>query len=232
VKDLGDRVPDAPSRPPKVTVYYDGACEPRNPGGVAAYGFVVYAGGRKIGEGRGLAMAKPWSSEASNNVAEYSAMINAFKWLIENGYGGADVVVKGDSQLSIRQMQGVYAVRAPRIIPLHQEAKRLAAAFRSVRFQWIPREENREADMLSELALRDYWREYKAEEAREIRPEEVKPLSGSRFRVRGYTVDLEEYTCECPDYRRANSNPRLRVKLPCKHIIAAESAYAGGRRSR
>ena len=224
------RALSGPAEGSEVTVYYDGACEPRNPGGVATYGFVVYVGGRKVGEGRGLAMARPWSGEASNNVAEYSAMINAFRWLIENGYGGADVVVKGDSQLSIRQMQGVYSVRAPRIIPLYREAKRLAAAFRSVRFQWVPREENEEADMLSELALRDYWREYKAEKAREIKPWEVKPLSRSKFRVRGYTVDLEEYTCECPDYARANRNPRLRVKLPCKHILAAEAARRGLKR--
>ena len=210
--------------PARVTVYYDGACEPRNPGGVATYGFVVYVDGKKVGEGRGLAMAEPWSNKSSNNVAEYSAMINAFKWLIENGYRGADVLVKGDSQLSIRQMQGMYEVRAPRIVPLYQEAKRLAAAFRRVRFQWVPREENGEADMLSELALRDYWREYKAEKAKEIKPEEVEPLSGLKFRVRHYIVDLEKYTCDCPDYRRANSNPRLRVKLPCKHILAAESA--------
>lgn len=53
----------------RVTVYYDGACEPRNPRGVATYGFVIYKDGVKIGEGKGLA-AEPWSEGASNNVAE------------------------------------------------------------------------------------------------------------------------------------------------------------------
>ncbi|MEM3647495.1 MAG: ribonuclease HI [Thermofilum sp.] len=205
----------------RVVVYYDGACEPRNPKGVATYGFVIYKDGVKIGEGKGLA-AEPWSEGASNNVAEYTAMIQAFRWLIEHGYEGAEVLVKGDSQLSIRQMRGEYEVRAPRIVPLYEEALRLAKSFRRVSFQWIPREQNEEADMMSELALKEYWAAYKSEKAAEIRPEEVQRVSGSTFIVRGYKVDLKAYTCECPDYKRSNRNPRLRVKLPCKHILAAE----------
>jgi len=63
---------------------------------------------------------------------------------------------------------------------------------------------------------------YKAEKAKEIKPQEIIRVSTSRFRVKGYAVDLEAYACDCPDYARSNSNPRLRVKLPCKHIIAAE----------
>ncbi|MEM2188719.1 MAG: hypothetical protein QXT16_08485 [Candidatus Caldarchaeum sp.] len=39
----------------RVVVYYDGACEPWNPKGVATYGFVIYKNGVKIGEGKGLA---------------------------------------------------------------------------------------------------------------------------------------------------------------------------------
>ena len=204
-----------------VEVYYDGACEPRNPGGVATYGFVIYERNVKISEGYGLA-AEPWSDGASNNVAEYTGMIKALKWLIEHGYEGVDLVVRGDSQLSIRQMQGVYEVRAPRIMPLYEEALRLTKRFQKVRFQWIPRERNEEADMLSQLALRDYWRQFKAEKAGEVKTEEIIPLKDSKFRVRNYIVDLEAYTCDCPDYARSNRNPRLRVKLPCKHILAAE----------
>lgn len=217
-----EKAPPPPAKAVRVTVYYDGLCEPYNPRGVATYGFVVFRNGEKIGEGKGLAAAKPWTDEASNNVAEYSAMINAFKWLLEHGYEGAEVLVKGDSQLSIRQMQGLYNVRAPRIIPLYREAKRLASRFSKVKFQWIPRDENREADMLSQLALRDYWRQYKAKKAEEVKPEELVQLGGSKFKVRGYIVDLEACTCECPDYMRSNRNPRLEVKLPCKHILAAE----------
>ena len=212
----------------KAIVYYDGACEPRNPKGVATYGFVVYIDGKKVGEGKGLA-AEPWSHNASNNVAEYRAMIEAFKWLLEHGYADAEVLVRGDSQLSIRQMQGLYAVRAPRIIPLYKEAKKLAEKFRKVSFQWVPREQNAEADLLSELAFKEYWIQYKSEKAAEIRPEEIRHVGGSIFRVRGYRVDVEACTCECPDYRRVNRNPRLQIKIPCKHILAAWRMLEGGR---
>jgi len=212
----------------KIIVYYDGACEPRNPGGVATYGFVIYADGEKIGEGMGLA-AEPWSWKASNNGAEYTAMIEAFKWLLEHGYADADVLVRGDSQLSIRQMQGWYAVKAPRIIPLYMEAKRLAEKFRKVSFQWVPREQNVEADLLSELAFKEYWIQYKSEKASEILPEEIRHIRGSIFKVRGYRVDVEACTCECPDYKRMNRNPRLQIKIPCKHILAAQKMLSGGK---
>jgi len=217
--------------PAKVVIYYDGACEPRNPGGVATYGFVIYVDGKKAGEGRGLA-AEPWSIHASNNVAEYAGMIAALKWLLQNGYEGAEVLVRGDSQLSIRQMQGRYAVRAPRIASLYEEAVRLSKKFGKIRFEWVPREGNGEADMLSELALRDYWRAYKSEKASEIAPQEIVRISDKKFMVRGYSVDLRAYTCECPDYARANRNRRLRIRLPCKHLIAAERTEAGAQAQR
>ncbi|MGC8937192.1 MAG: ribonuclease HI, partial [Candidatus Methanomethylicaceae archaeon] len=211
-----------------ITVYYDGLCEPRNPKGVATYGFVVYSGEAKIGEGRGLA-AEPWSDGASNNVAEYTALIRALEWLIGHGYEGCDLLVRGDSQLSIRQMQGRYSVSAPRIIPLYKRARELVSRFgiRRVVFEWVPREENEEADFLSELALKEYWREYKSEKAAEIRPEEIVHVSGSIFNVRGYKVDAEAETCECPDYVRTNRNRRLRVRLPCKHIVALRDYKIG-----
>jgi ribonuclease HI len=205
----------------KVVVYYDGGCEPVNPKGVAVFGFVIYVDGEKKGEGKGLA-AEPWSNNASNNVGEYTAMIKAFEWLLKNGYAPDELTVKGDSQLSIRQMTGEYQVEAPRLIGLHQRAEELSSKFKKVEFQWIPREENGEADMLSELALKEYWIRYKTEKALEIKSQEIKKLSEGRFDVRGFLVDLEAYTCTCPDYLKTNRNPRLRIKLPCKHIIAVQ----------
>lgn len=163
-------------------------------------------------------------------MTEYTAMIEAFKWLLKRGYADADVLVRGDSQLSIRQMQGWYAVKAPRIIPLYEEAKKLAEKFRKVSFQWVPREENAEADLLSEIAFKEYWIQYKSEKASEIRPEEIRHIRGSIFRVRGYMVDIEACTCECPDYKRMNRNPRLQIKIPCKHILAAQKMFEGGER--
>ena len=138
-----------------VLVYFDGACEPTNPKGIATYGYVIYKDSRKITEGYGLA-AEPFSWKSSNNVAEYTAMIKALQYLVENNYTKERVIVRGDSQLTIRQMQDIYEVRAERIIPLYNKAQWLVKNFSNLRFEWVPREDNEEADNLSHKAYEEY----------------------------------------------------------------------------
>ena len=138
-----------------IEVYVDGCCQPVNPGGVATWGFVV-RDGEKVHEASGVVGAGCLGDDVSNNVAEYTALIKALEWLLENGYAEEEVVVRGDSQLAIRQLNGEYAVRAPRIRPLYERVVELAGRFRSVRFEWVPREENEEADSLSKRAYREF----------------------------------------------------------------------------
>ena len=139
----------------RIVVYFDGACEPWNPKGIATYGFVIYRDSKKIREGKGLA-CEPFSWQSSNNVAEYTAMIKALEYLIENGLTKEEVIVKGDSQLTIRQMNGVYSVNAKRIIPLYKKATELVSKFNKIKFIWIPREENEIADHLSHEVYVEY----------------------------------------------------------------------------
>jgi len=131
-----------------IEVHFDGACEPRNPGGVAAYGYVCKVGLVVIGQGSGLA-CQPWTDNASNNVAEYMGMVMALEFLICHGYTDSEVVVKGDSELVIDQVNGKKSVRADRIVPLHERAKELAGRFGSIAFEWIPKDVNEDADALS-----------------------------------------------------------------------------------
>jgi ribonuclease HI len=63
------------------------------------------------------------------------------------------VLVKADSQLMIRQMLGQYKVKSEGILPLFEEASRLAEAFQKIEFEHIPREKNKEADRLANSAL-------------------------------------------------------------------------------
>lgn len=132
-----------------ITIYFDGLCEPINPGGVATYGYAIYQdkkaikkGCRVIGEGEGM----------TNNVAEYSALKRALEWLNEEGIED-EIMVKGDSMLVINQMKGVYRIKS-------QTSKRFAPKIREllkgkkVKFVWIPREENTVADMLSRVAYK------------------------------------------------------------------------------
>jgi len=135
---------------PVVTVHFDGACQPPRGGGVATYGFTV-EGDSLDHEESGLA-ATPWSESSTNNVAEYMAAINALLWLRGRSYHGT-VVLLGDSQLVVRQMQGEYEVRSERLRPYHTLLVQLVGEFVEVRFNWVPREENSRADALSKEAL-------------------------------------------------------------------------------
>ena len=65
-----------------IEVYFDGLCEPVNPGGLATYGFVIYIDGRKVCEGCGVICG--FDRNATNNIAEYTALIKALKWLLKN----------------------------------------------------------------------------------------------------------------------------------------------------
>jgi ribonuclease HI len=109
--------------------------------------------------------------DPSNNVAEYSACIHALRWLIvrapdevlrtSSGTQGSGlthepVEVRSDSQVLIYQLQGLYGVNAPRLIPLHRELRDLAACFRKIAFRRIPREQNAEADALSRKAYEEW----------------------------------------------------------------------------
>ena len=136
--------------PRVVQVHFDGACQPPRGGGIATYGFTVDGAGFSYEES-GLAVA-PWTSTATNNVAEYTAAIRALEWLRSRAYDGL-VLLIGDSQLVIRQMRGEYEVRASHLRAYHERLVQLAGQFTEVRFVWVRREENDRADALSKLAL-------------------------------------------------------------------------------
>jgi len=138
---------------PTLIVYCDGLCEPVNPGGTACYGWVVYrSSGERITEGTGICPES--GKEATNNVAEYSAVIAALEWLASNGLTKERVRVRGDSRLVINQLSGMWNVNAPNMRVLYLRVKELARNFEHVGYQWIPREENTEADALSREAYR------------------------------------------------------------------------------
>lgn len=146
-----------------VVVHFDGACQPPGSEGVAGWGYVIDGSGFHY-EDFGLA-TRPYSAHSTNNVAEYVGAIRALEQLRSIGYSG-DVVVEGDSQLVVRQMNGEYEVRKEHLKAYHEWLRRLAADFRKVEFRWVPREENTVADALSKRAVEEAW-----EFARSLRPE-------------------------------------------------------------
>jgi ribonuclease HI len=137
-------------------VYFDGLCEPKNPGGVATYGLVIQKKGKTIFEDCGLAYAKPFSDDASNNVAEYSAVLRGLEWLEKNTDFAATIVIRGDSRLIVNQLRGEYKVKSPRLVELHHRAKKLLSKFSNLRIEWVDRSLNQEADQLSRIAYKKY----------------------------------------------------------------------------
>lgn len=92
---------------------------------------------------------------ATNNTAEYVAMIKALKFLNEYQEPG-DVVIRADSQLIVRQVIGVYECHSGELEPLYIEAISLYEALREkrdVHVMHIPREQNKHADMLCNKAM-------------------------------------------------------------------------------
>ncbi len=200
-------------------VHCDGLCEPVNPGGIATYGWTVGRGGREIQTGCGLAAEGP---NATNNVAEYTAVLQALAWLVPRLHPGDAVRLYTDSQLVVLQIQGVYRVRSRRLQPLYRQVQLWLTRARdrgaSVTVAWVPREENQRADELSRIA----WATIMARR---------RPELASRYTVRydagnqyflvqgvqkdshpGFRVRFSPLQCTCKHFRRSGR--------PCNHIQA------------
>lgn len=142
-----------------VEAYFDGLCQPINPGGVACYAYLIKEDGRTIQSEYGLA-DEPFSKDATNNVAEYVALAKALAWLVANGRAQDRTRVKSDSQLVVRQLSGEYRVRTKKLVPLYLEVVELVKKFPDIEIQWVPREKNAEADRLSNIAYNKFLQEH------------------------------------------------------------------------
>jgi len=88
---------------------------------------------------------------ATNNVAEYNALLSALGWCVEHGV--ARLHVCSDSLLLVQQMLGNYKVKNEGLKTLHGQARLLASRIGRVSYEHVPREQNKEADRLANLAM-------------------------------------------------------------------------------
>jgi ribonuclease HI len=128
-----------------VTAYIDGLVEPRNPG-TGTFAYTIYDGNKRLAEGSGLA-----GHEVTSNYAEYTALAEALKKLKALGLEG-DILIRSDSQLLIGQMSKGWKVKGGMYVEKLKEARELMRNFGSVTFEWVPREQNSEADLLTRVA--------------------------------------------------------------------------------
>jgi ribonuclease HI len=128
----------------RVRLYTDGGAR-GNPG-PAAYAFVLEAedGTVLAAEGQAIGIA-------TNNVAEYSALVAGLERAVELGLD--DVEVVSDSELLVKQMRGEYRVKNDALRALSLEAAGLARKLRRIEYRAVRREHNELADRLVNEAL-------------------------------------------------------------------------------
>ena len=130
-----------------VTVFADGGSR-GNPG-PSAIGAVVLDPGTD--PPRRLATVSERIGVTTNNVAEYRAVIAGL--LAAREFPSRTLVLRADSLLVIRQLQGTWRVKHPHLQPLHAEALALLSAYEHVDLDHVPREQNVDADLLVNAAL-------------------------------------------------------------------------------
>jgi ribonuclease HI len=116
-----------------------------NPG-PAGWGVVV-----QRGEGGLTAELHGALPYATNNVAEYHGLLAALNWSVDQG--ATSLVVRSDSLLLVQQMRGVYKVKNEGLKALHGQARLLALKISRVQYEHVPRENNKDADRLANLAM-------------------------------------------------------------------------------
>ena len=126
------------------TAHCDGGSR-GNPG-PAGFGAVI-----EDAQGRIVAELSEYLGKQTNNYAEYSGLLAVLKWAAENGARRLRVV--SDSELMVKQMKGQYKVASPRLLPLWEEARRLARRLDGFEMSHTLRGGNKEADRLANEAM-------------------------------------------------------------------------------
>jgi ribonuclease HI len=134
------------SLPKKLILYTDGAAK-GNPG-LAGMGWLACtweASESVCVEGYGFL------GKTTCNVAEYSAAVMALDYVLEAGVEA--ILLRADSQLMIRQLEGRYAVKSEILRPLYQRLSQQLRCLRLFQLEHIPRERNVRADALANQAI-------------------------------------------------------------------------------
>jgi ribonuclease HI len=132
-----------------INVYTDGGSR-GNPG-ISGYGLVIYDDQKSIlyQEGKFLGIK-------TNNEAEYSGILAALGWIKDHQdlYQISQINFFADSQLMIRQLQGIYKVKAPTLLPLFAQVQQLLLQINlPIKYTDVRREFNKLADELANQAM-------------------------------------------------------------------------------
>jgi ribonuclease HI len=126
-----------------ITIHIDGAAR-GNPG-PAAFAYVI------TGDAQPSIEASGCLGQTTNNVAEYTALVRALERARQ--LGARRLRIRSDSELLVKQMNGLYRVKNPDLQVLYEQAKDLSDHFEAVELMHVRREQNKDADRLCNEAL-------------------------------------------------------------------------------
>jgi len=128
-----------------ITVFIDGGSR-KNPG-EAAVGMVVYDsnGNELLKRGKRIGIA-------TNNESEYTALIEALRYILNN-FRFEEAVIYSDSELIVKQIHGVYRVKSFSLTPLYNESRRLMKKLPQVQLVHVKRNLNKKADWIVNRVL-------------------------------------------------------------------------------
>lgn len=131
-----------------LVIFTDGGAR-GNPG-PAGIGIVMYKEDEE-GNRQHLADIKEYIGEGTNNFAEYTALIKGLEEAIAKGHKRVRVFM--DSELVVKQLNGLYKVREESLKPLASKVLAMTNKFESISFTHVHREKNKEADKLVNAAI-------------------------------------------------------------------------------
>ncbi|MFZ0480797.1 MAG: ribonuclease HI family protein [Terriglobales bacterium] len=126
------------------TAHVDGGAR-GNPG-PAGYGAVIHDP-----QGKKIAELSEYLGHHTNNYAEYQGLLGVLRYAVEHGIMALHVV--SDSELMVRQMNGIYKVKNPELRKLYEEARQLVRQLEHFEIRHALREHNQTADRLANLAM-------------------------------------------------------------------------------
>ncbi len=129
----------------RLKIYSDGACS-GNPG-PAGIGVVIHKDGEVVKE------ISKYIGEATNNIAEYTAVIYAAQEALI--MRADEVALFTDSELVYNQLSGYYKVKDSKIKPLFDQIQHLAGGFKKFYITHVLRDKNKDADKLARKAIKD-----------------------------------------------------------------------------
>lgn len=207
-------------------LYFDGACLPYNPGGIATYGYVIYDKYDNI-------IAEDYNiiteyKKTNNNIAEYVALIKGLEKCLELGIKKINVF--GDSQLVIYQSQNIYKCKSPNLYNLYNYVQHLKNNFKEITLTWIKRDKNIYADYLSKKAYLDYSQKIIYEKMLKMNNPTIIKINNYKYKVNDHIVDLyPNINCTCKYFQKMNNYVLVKkenIIIKCKHILYLENMLA------